>query len=207
MLGIVGLFPTTPSCVRADSDESRQQPASSGGAEIGVTDGTGGADAQSGGDTSIGGGGVGGSLSSVTLEQYCEENDCSLPGEADYCYSFGLYWVTARGCGYLRVAHESGATPGNPSEVNVWDESSGELVYHFSRPEGSTSDSNAIRIGEEPDCTAYVVICDTGYACPRPPHGECFGGCYNGCLPPGVTSCGDLCVSNMGGQGGVGGAP
>jgi hypothetical protein len=128
-----------------------------------------------------------------------------MPGEMEYCRPGSGFWVTSRGCGFHRVARMSRAN-GSHWEINIWDVTTEELVYHFSKPEGSPFDDGAVQIGTEPECDGYSVTCDTSYGCPQPPHLECLGPCYWGCLPPGVFSCLDMCPDNLGGQGGVGGA-
>lgn len=181
-VGAFGLLSVLPSCSGevADASQRKSERGGTGGAIDGMT-----------GAPGVGGG------SSSSVEQYCSENDCSLPSRTEYCSGVGAYWVTSSGCGYHRVAFLL-------DQVSVWEESTGELIYHYSLPAGSTGDLDAVRVGTEPSCDAYEVICDTTYACSFPPHLECHGNCHTGCLPPGVEDCYQLCGSS---GGGVGGAP
>jgi|GEM_PF-3035432 len=189
----------------------------SGGA-LGGSSGSGGSGGQTGG---TGGGTGGGAVScdaatslggtcgacELSIADYCSGRDCDMPQELEFCWG-GSRSVTSSGCGYHRVEHKDGITDPKPLSVDIWDQDSGELVYHYSRSADVDECQPDVIAGEEPECSSYSLICDSGNACPIPPHRECFGSCFQGCVGGFDVSCGELealCLAGQGGQGGLGG--
>jgi hypothetical protein len=194
----------------------------SGGA-LGGSSGSGGHTDGSGGHTGgMGPGGAGGSpvtcdgttslggscgACELSVANYCSGHDCDLPQELEFCWG-SLGYLTSSGCGYHRVEHKNGNLDPVPLSLDIWDQDSGELVFHYSRDADAEACQPDVVVGEEPECSTYSEICNSGYACPLPPHTECHGSCFQGCA--GSFSCGELealCLAGQGGEGGLGGGP
>jgi hypothetical protein len=98
---------------------------------------------------------------SLTVEQYCAApsvRPCSLDA-ATICtrYAFGSTWE--RGCGYVRV--EDWGDVGD-RWINVWNETSGELVYHWFSGMYSSGCVPEQSVGTQPVCDAWVNACGDG---------------------------------------------
>lgn len=198
-----------------------------GGDPIALDAGTGGATGGSSGGTAGSGGsggGSGGTLAcagtwdpaggdcgacELSVQDYCADHDCQAPDTYEYCYGHGLYWITTRGCGYLRIERRDGLSD-HVLWIDIWDEASEELVYHASRSAAGDACEPELLVGQEPTCAGYAEVCDSGQVCPFPPHWECLG-CAPGCLYEPFTSCKEMEAASsfcqgQGGAGGEGGA-
>jgi len=180
------------------------------------------AEALCGAGGSTGGGGTDGNACEGTLGQggecgvcevsvgdYCDENDCTMPDFFDTCFDLSPRKTIYTGCGYRQVNQLDGfSTDVSPLVVDIWHEESGELVYHSERVVGDVCAPDFVA-GEYPTCSGWGLKCDGRNVCPLPPHFECFTSCSTGCLFEG-ESCADreaACnAGGAGGQGGFGGA-
>jgi hypothetical protein len=182
----------------------------------GGTDGSGGNSGGSGGSTGGAGGeacpsevNAGGTCGrcEIPVADYCAEHECEFSQESASCFGRPFRTVASTACDYYRLAQMDGFAVPEPLSVDIWNIASGELVYHFSRSKDAEGCEPDVIVGQEPDCVGNSVVCDTGYSCSTPPHAECHGPCYQGCLA-GFSTCGEAeaaCVAAQGGEGGLGG--
>jgi len=148
----------------------------------------------------------------VSPQEYCSKHDCAMPALRDACRGSPRS-VTRRGCGFLSVERPVGWTAEPPSSRSVWDEETGELLFHSERSVDVSTCEPTLLVGELPECVNWSVECDTGYACVGPPHIECLG-CAPGCLDRDrFASCAEMdaaagcgATGGGGGQGGFGGS-
>jgi len=177
----------------------------SGGSSSGGS-GTGG---DGGGGACAGTLGMGGEcgVCQTSVEEYCEEHDCTMPDLFDPCFDRSPRSTVYTGCGYRQVNQVDGnSTDVPPLVVDIWQEESGELVYHSERSGGDACVPDVV-VGEYPTCSGWGLQCDGGYECVRPPHFECFTSCPISitCISEG-QSCADVqAACNAGGTGGQGG--
>ncbi len=93
---------------------------------------------------------------SQTVEEHCSvATDCLLDGSR-ICARiwFGAEW--SRGCGYLRVVYYGDV---GDRATDIWDESSGKLVYHWFNGMLSSGCLPAITVGTAPVCDAWTNAC------------------------------------------------
>jgi hypothetical protein len=151
----------------------------------------------------------------ATIQSYCDVHDCAMPDTDGVCWHHmeDPRWAGGRrlvttGCGYFRLERwgSGGWWDVPPVSVDVWNEESGELVYHSSRSEAAACIPDVVA-GTDPECSTSTEVCDTGYPCPLPDHFECFGSCFTGCVAAPYTcdQMESLCSGGDGGAGGLGG--
>jgi hypothetical protein len=93
---------------------------------------------------------------SQSLEDYCAGTvSCDLD-RASICTRiwFGADW--ARGCGYLYVRYYGDV---GDEVANVWDETSGKLVYHWFNGKLSSGCVPAMTVGTLPACNEWTNAC------------------------------------------------
>lgn len=100
----------------------------------------------------------------VTLDAYCSSlTPCQLnPSLVCTMKWFGSTWE--RGCGYVREQYEGDV---GDRAMDVWDETSGKLVYHGFNGMTSSGCFPETRAGTEPACSSWTNACtDAGPGAP-----------------------------------------
>jgi hypothetical protein len=200
---------TIASCQTSPVDEPVDEEGLPTGGAGGSSGGTGGVP---GGESCDGTPGMGGEcgVCQVSLDDYCAEHDCATAEFLDVCFhSAGRAMFL--GCGYKKVTLFDEERSDPPRIVDVWHAASGELLYHYERPQNG--DGCATVVGEEPVCDEYGDD-----DCYIEPCFECLSGCAAnmGCIFPGdiyatcearaAALCGTGGAGGEGGHGGFGGA-
>lgn len=92
----------------------------------------------------------------ITLDAYCSALlSCQL-NRSSICTIkwFGSTWE--RGCGYLREQYQGDVSDRG---MDVWDETSGKLVYHWFNGMTSSGCFPETRAGTEPTCSNWTSAC------------------------------------------------
>lgn len=135
---------------------------SSGGATVGATGGTTGGATTNQDCTTLRSFPNCGSPCSVTIEQHCVGSSgsrgCALDA-SKICtrFAFGSKWQ--RGCGYLRV--EDAGDVGD-RWINIWNETTGQLVYYWFSGKYSSGCVPEMSAGAEPTCSSWADACTDG---------------------------------------------
>lgn len=141
----------------------------------------------------------------LSLDEYCAERDCVNPDAGiDLCFT-GPPRQIIFGCGYVKATTLDGWTDAPPLAVDVWEQDTGQLVYHLEQQSDENACIPVLVVGEEPSCDAWDFSCNSGYVCPIPPHWECLSNCVQGCLPSNFRNCQEWADAAGCGQGGAGG--
>jgi len=149
-------------------------PVDDGGSGGSPTDGSGGT--ASGGSASGGvdaGGGLGGTEScfqadqdgvdcgtcELSVDEFCSTANCSIHEDLT-CLEDGVFNRSfQRGCGYLRREQYGDV---QDEWLTIWEERSGELVYHYFSGGSSVGCLPETIVGEEPECDSYEDACENG---------------------------------------------
>jgi hypothetical protein len=93
---------------------------------------------------------------SQTLEEHCAASADCLLDQSRICTRiwFGAEW--SRGCGYVRVMYYGDV---GDQVTDIWDESSGKLVYHWFNGMLSSGCLPAMTVGTAPVCDAWTNAC------------------------------------------------
>jgi hypothetical protein len=95
----------------------------------------------------------------MALEEYCT---ASAPCELDRASICTRIWwgsTWSRGCGHVRVEYWGDVSDRG---MNIWDEASGRLVYHWFNGMLSAGCLPDTRVGVEPACEEWVDACESG---------------------------------------------
>jgi hypothetical protein len=144
----------------------------------------------------------------LPLSYHCMTHDCTMPDDFDYCFDRSARFVVRKGDGYLRVEGWHGWAEETPVSVAIWNQATEDLVFFSARSAMDVPCTQSVVVGSEPD-VSYGLVCDSGQVCPLPPHIECLGPCFYGCITQG-QDCATLNAAcegggGAGGEGGFGG--
>jgi hypothetical protein len=93
-----------------------------------------------------------------TLQEYCATSASCVLEQSKICTRiwFGADW--SRGCGYVRVAYFGDV---GDQATDIWDEASGNLIYHWFNGRLSSGCLPAKTVGAAPACDAWTNPCGT----------------------------------------------
>ncbi|HET9957623.1 MAG TPA: hypothetical protein VFQ61_24165, partial [Polyangiaceae bacterium] len=91
-----------------------------------------------------------------TVAEYCEKyTSCDLtPEERCQRIWFGATWQ--RGCGYISAEYRGDV---GDSGMDIWEESTGKLVYHWFNGNLSVGCVPQTIVGEKPSCAEWAPAC------------------------------------------------